>query len=64
MSHLSALISLLPQIEATLRDKGEDVPRPDYSDLIGAEGDNGGDAGRGSGSKQAKQNFEETSDEE
>ena len=64
MSHFSALISLLPEIESVLRSKGEDVPRPDYSNLSRAEADQAEDESIVSGGKETKRNFEETSDEE
>ena len=65
MSHFSALISLLPEIEAVLRGKGEDIPRPDYGNLSAVvEGDHAEDESTGPSGRETKRNFEETSDEE
>ena len=68
----SALVSALPELEATLKAKGEQLSRPDYGSSKKQAGDkeeasddeevdeNGKDTDEGKG----KQNFEATSDEE
>lgn len=56
----SALIGVMPQIEALLKQQGEKVPRPDYS------GDNPADEDSNEEEQEdtKKANIEATSDEE
>ncbi|KAI4164838.1 MAG: hypothetical protein LQ342_001471 [Letrouitia transgressa] len=67
----AALISALPELEAALQAKGEEIPRPDYGSLEGegtgkhVETSSGGKEGGEEASEgKGKQNFEATSDEE
>ncbi|KAL9037464.1 MAG: hypothetical protein Q9214_005693 [Letrouitia sp. 1 TL-2023] len=67
----AALISALPELEAALQAKGEEIPRPDYGSLEG-EGtakhvetsSSGKEGGEEASEEKGKQNFEATSDEE
>lgn len=61
VDQFAALVTLLPEIEQSLAQQGQSLPRPNYS----------GDGGRGDsedmeqgGLKPDKQNIEATSDEE
>ena len=61
LNQFSSMFSLLPQVEAVMREKGESLPRPDYSgcekaEVAGQSPDSDVDSG--------KRNFEETSEEE
>lgn len=67
----AALISALPELEAALQAKGEEIPRPDYGSLEGggtakhAETSSGGkEEGEEASAGNGKQNYEATSDEE
>ena len=75
LGQFSTLITLLPHIEAVWKSKGEELPRPDYSEVpetveggeesgVDKEGemDEGGVA-VAEESKEIKRNFEATSDE-
>ncbi|KAL9614797.1 MAG: hypothetical protein Q9167_000707 [Letrouitia subvulpina] len=67
----AALVSALPELEAALQAKGEEIPRPDYGSLEGegtakhVETSSGGkEGGEEASGDKGKQNFEATSDEE
>lgn len=66
VEQFSSLITVLPEIETALKEKGVEVPRPVYEGIGGAaEGDGGvgeelEDGGEG---EEGKKNFEETSEE-
>ena len=67
MAQFGALITLIPQIESILGEKGEDLPRPDYNGIeVMQQGKSDGDEEEKPASKRKKgrQNFEETSEEE
>lgn len=57
----SALINVLPQIEEVLKQKGEKIPRPNYSgqQSAGSDQDDGDDE-----IQDKKANIEATSDED
>ncbi|ETN42614.1 uncharacterized protein HMPREF1541_01771 [Cyphellophora europaea CBS 101466] len=65
LEQYSALIALMPQIEDILREKGEDVPRPDYgaSKPAPAEGQAESDDDA-DGKALQRSNIEATSDED
>jgi hypothetical protein len=58
----SAIIRLMPQIEAALGTKGEIVPRPNYDGTAGVKHDD--DAGGENDEGPKKANIEATSEEE
>lgn len=60
IDQFSALINLLPDIEQTLKQKGESLPRPVYGDA--GQPDDDGEPDRTA--SPSKQNIEATSDEE
>jgi len=66
MEQYSALIKLLPQIEAVLGQKGSNVPRPDYGDGQGLAVGRKGQRQESEDEKSTvrKSNIEATSDEE
>lgn len=67
MEQFNTLVTLLPQIETALAEKGEDIVRPDYSGEkaapVAADSEDEDDGG-GGGSGGGKKNFEETSEED
>lgn len=78
MEQFNSLVSALPHIETVLADKGESIPRPEYSapSAKKPEANEGEeeeaeesieeaeDGEQGKSLKKRKKNFEETSDEE
>lgn len=64
VKQFSTFISLLPQIETTLHERGEVVSRPIYRYMPPDEKDPHKDEKTPSDSQMGKQNFEETSDED
>ena len=64
MAQLGTFVSLLPQIEAVLKDKGETLPRPVYDQSLSGTGGAASVDSAPSKTKDAKQNFEETSEDE
>ena len=63
LPQFAKMVSFLPQIEATLRAKGEELPRPRYE--AGSSDSKSGDAGSKSAkAAKEKQNFEETSEDD
>ena len=65
MDQFNTLVTLLPQIEKALADKGERIGRPDYSgEPMAAADEDDGDEEEQEPEAKAKKNFEETSDEE
>lgn len=69
MEQFNTIISLLPQLESVLAEKGEKIGRPDYSEA-GSSGTAGDeekmeeDEEDEEPAAKAKKNFEQTSDEE
>lgn len=63
VDQFSALIRLLPDIEQTLKQRGESLPRPVYSSDAGKP-DDGSDEEPDKAASPSKQNIEATSDEE
>ncbi|KAJ5178942.1 hypothetical protein N7492_002152 [Penicillium capsulatum] len=61
VDQFAALVTLLPDIEQALSQKGVAVPRPDYS---GVSGHSDGDGNQDKASSPSKQNIEATSDED
>ncbi len=74
LEQYGALITLLPHIEKVLTEKGEKVPRPDYTRQSAAKDDEAvgeedeaeelKEEGEPGGNGVSKKNFEATSDEE
>lgn len=68
VAQFAALVSLIPDIETSLKAKGESVPRPKYetASRIGApvESDINDNGEEGQENKESRRNFEETSEEE
>ncbi|KAI9877388.1 MAG: hypothetical protein M1830_004038 [Pleopsidium flavum] len=74
LEQYGALITLLPAIETVLSEKGEKVPRPDYTSQAAAKDDESAgeedevndlkEEGEPDGNGVSKKNFEATSDEE
>jgi hypothetical protein len=69
LDQFKKLVSILPRLEATLKAKGENIPRPNYETEEAAEDDDedGEDKSPKKAkkpSKPGKKNFEETSDED
>lgn len=63
VDQFAELVSIMPHIETVLKAKGEDLPRPHYSDTSDGK-DEEKDGGNGSAkTKKGKRNFEATSDE-
>lgn len=60
MDQFSALVSLLPEIEKTLKESGETLPRPVYS----GEGPSSHDDQESDSQSPTKQNIDATSDED
>ena len=71
MDQYAAFVTLLPDIEAILKENGQSVPRPNYADAKGLS-DEGGDEDQGefnnniedTASASPKKNIEATSDED
>ncbi|KAL2005270.1 hypothetical protein VTN00DRAFT_2480 [Thermoascus crustaceus] len=68
VDQFATLVKVLPEIEAALSQKGESLPRPDYSRTTGESSeksdiDRGGDHDHG-GPQETKNNIEATSEEE
>lgn len=68
MDQYTAFISLLPDLEVALKENGQEVPRPNYTDAGPADEGDGGDQNEpgndNEGSASPKKNIEATSDEE
>ncbi|KAL8788176.1 MAG: hypothetical protein Q9213_001815 [Squamulea squamosa] len=72
LAQYSTLLTLLPEIEAALNEKGESVPRPDYSSARSSdnakqdndEGEGEEDQEEADGNGEKKMNFEATSEED
>lgn len=65
MEQLNTIISLLPQLETALAERGEKISRPDYGEAVAsADAEMKGEDGNGEPAVKVKKNFEETSDEE
>ena len=60
IDQFSALVSLLPEIEQTLKESGESLPRPHYS----GESPTGHDEQQSGNQSPTKQNIDATSDED
>jgi len=63
VDQFSALITLLPDIEQALKERGESLPRPTYPSDAG-QPDKGNVEEPGRTASPSKQNIEATSDEE
>lgn len=68
MDQFAAFVSLLPDIEVALKESGQEVPRPKYTDagLVeeGNEDDQSEQGNNSEGSASPKKNIEATSDED
>lgn len=63
VDQFSSLVSLLPEIETTLQQSGESLPRPDYSSYESRTGAQKSD-GKQEGAVSPKKNIEATSEED
>ena len=69
MDQYAAFVTLLPDIEAILKENGQSVPRPNYADAK-EQSDEGGDGDQGESDSNIedpaspKKNIEATSDED
>ena len=69
MDQYAAFVTLLPDIEAILKENGQSVPRPNYADAKG-QSDEGGDKNQGESDSNIeepaslKKNIDATSEEE
>lgn len=67
MDQFSSFITVLPEIEAVLRESGQTIPRPDYAGVGSAPDESDGseeDSGDDSKDAASRKNIEATSDED
>lgn len=68
MDQYAAFVSLLPDIEVALKESGQEIPRPNYTDTGPAEEDSENDQSQPNNNSEVsaspKKNIEATSDED
>ena len=64
MDQFSAFVSLLPEIEAVLKESGQTVPRPDYTGVGGPPVESDDEDASGDQEDSSRKNIDATSDED